>query len=158
MFVWKTYKWIVLCLLLTSCPPEDECWEPALVSVGIYSGDSNIVRSYIYAYGLGRESQKVYPGFLNYYSYKGDSSNGAFVLELDLNHDACGFCLVKKDLSVDTFILAYTRQFYADRRCDGCYISEKRIKWVSSGFILDSSYIGTEGSYYKLTPEVILKK
>jgi hypothetical protein len=158
MFIWKTYKWVVLCLLLTSCPPEDECWEPALVTVGIFSADSSIVRTYAYAYGIGLESKKVYPAFLGRYSYLPDSSNGLFVLELDLHRDECGFCLVKKDHSIDTLKLSYSRQFFADRRCDGYNISGKRILQVSSGFIRDSCYV-REPKYYGLyEPNIVLKK
>jgi hypothetical protein len=155
VFVWKTYKWVILCLLLTSCPPEDDCWEPVVVSVAVFKADSNIVRSYVYAYGMGLESRKVYPQFYNWYSSKADSSNGVFILELDLHRDECGFCMVKKDQSIDTLKLSYVRHFFADRRCNGYSISGKRILQVSSGFIRDSCYIG-ETSYYG--PEIVLKK
>ena len=139
-----------LLLLLTACPPEKPCIDPPLVQLDILSGDSSLLKNYIYVHGMGKEGSRIYPRFPRasaYDSVKGqyypyiDSGMGEIYLEMDMNSDRCSFCLVRTDLAKDTFTLSYKRNFYTHEYCDGFTFSNLAISGLSAAFNKDSSVV-----------------
>lgn len=158
---------VVLVLLLVSCSKDhdaDRSWYhpfEAMHYTSIWNKDSNVVRAYKYAYGIGATTVLHYetsvwvnvsgwlwpwePGYGTTISVR---DRYAFPLRLDANRDSVTYCFVANDDSRDTVSISYTRHFKNYVTDAYVYTPENlRISFLSSRFLADSCAIKPRNYY-----------
>lgn len=111
----KTLFVVVLSIGIFACRPERRYNSPAsapIVNLHVVKNKNSVLGTlYEKAYGIGRESEWLFPVASYDYTYWSNSQvDSAFKLPLNMNADSTAFCLIRKDNVRDTILLRYRRR------------------------------------------------
>jgi len=155
--------WLVALLLSSCCEfcgEKELCESDSYIRVKVYSGQRDITATCLYGYGIGKENQKIFPTpGIHWTQANGTANDTAFVFPIDANHDTSRFCLVNRDLSIDSLDITYRRKFNVNSPCGYGFVMEQpKLPYVSSGIQNDSSYFVLERQWYHYMKILVIKK
>lgn len=147
---------LVFVISCNSTFKEIRCIEDTHVIISLERFGKKSVTQYLYAYGLGKDTQKI--NYVEVDRYNSGYDDTMFMLPINLNNDTSIFCLIRKDMSIDTFGITYKRKFRVHRPC-GYLIELQNLKAISlsENFYKDSVSYKNDNRNYLYRNEIHFK-